>query len=793
MQRTDQPGSGVPRPGIAGTLLAIAVLAMAGTAVAQELEEIVVTAQKREVGLQTAPVAISAYSGDTLEQNKIYDLADLANSVPAFSLTALTPLDVELNIRGVTNTRLDAPTADPSVGLFLDEVYIGRTGGLNTDFYDLERVEIIRGPQGVLLGKNVVGGALSVITAAPEFERSGKLLVSAGNFNALQTSGHITGGLSDSWAGRLSFQTRDRDGYAHDVLHDRELEDLTSRQIRGQLLYENSEGLRARFSLDYNDDATNGMNAVAIAGGPNGFRPWSSLRSFLGLTDIRQSTPEDNLYAGEQWEQNNRMTREGFGLMANVEKDFGGFTFTSITGYRDAKSKQLYDQTGGGPDVFDDVADFDEFLNYVGDNFGPCPLLDPTGTDPRGCGAVLLFSSPVNEQTDIKQFSQEFRLTSTTDGRWDWIAGVYYKHDEIDKFDRFFGENITGALPTLSGESHWLNDGEMDSFAVFGQVGWNLTDTLKLSVGARWTRDDKKGTVQGIAVATGDRFNPGDAIPLTPLGATFVEGGGFTTDYGDDWSEVTPQAILEWQATDQLFLYASVAKGFKGGGFEDTPSNEAAANFAFDPEEVINYEAGFKSDFADGRARLNASFFFMDYTDLQVQQTNEDCLCNLTDNASDAEILGVEAEFQYAATEGLLISASGSFVDTEYVEFIEASGFDSSGNQLQRTPELQYSVGFDYTPAGASGPARDLAFRLGFTWQDELFWQPSNLNREGSYGLLDGRITYAPENANWSLGIWGKNLTDEEYRLNIIPFFGEEVSQFGPPRTYGVDFTYNFL
>ncbi len=767
------------------TVLAAGLLATAGTAIAQELEEIVVTAQKREVGLQTAPVAITAYSGANLEENKIYDVMDLANSVPAFSLTMNTPLDLELNIRGVTNTRLDSPTADPSVGLFLDEVYIGRTGGLNTDFFDLERIEVIRGPQGVLLGKNVVGGALSIITAAPQFEPSGRILVSAGNYNALHTTGYVTGPLADRWAGRISFQTRDRDGYAHDVLHDRELENLTSRQLRAQLLYDNDSDLRARLSLDYNDDWTNGINVVAEAGGPNGFRPWSTLRDFLGLTDIRQSTPEDNLYAGEQWEQNNHMSREGIGLMLNVEKDFDGFSLTSITGYRDAQSKQLYDQTGAGPDVFDQVADFADYAAYVANRF-------PDPTDPRSLGAVLLFSSPVNEQADIMQFSQEFRLTSTTEGRWDWIAGVYFKHDEIDKFDRFFGENITGALPTLSGESHWINDGEMDSMAAFGQIGFDITDTLKLSVGVRWTKDEKEGTVQGIAVATGDRFNPGDTVPLTPLGATFVEGGGFTTDYGDDWSKVTPQAILEWQATDTLFLYASIADGFKGGGYEDTPANPAAATFAFDPEEVTNYEVGFKTDFAEGRARLNASFFFMDYTDLQVQQTNEDCLCNLTDNASDAEIKGVEAEFQYTPVDGLLLYASGSFVDTEYIEFIESSGFDSSGNQLQRTPELQYNVGFDYTPVNAAGWASNLTFRLNYTYQDELYWQPANLNQEDGYGLVDGRISYAPMDGNWSFGVWGKNLADEEYRTNIIPFFGEEVGQYGAPRTYGVDFAYNF-
>src|SRR5690606_6453643 len=170
--------------------------AAAGAAQAQQtLEVVVVTAQRRATSLETTPIAISAFSGEALADSKIFSVGDLADSVPAFSLTAGTPLDVELNIRGITNTRLDSPTSDPSVGTFLDGVYIGRTGDLNFDFYDLERVEVIRGPQGVLLGKNVVGGALSIITAQPEFEPSGKLLVSFGNYDARLVSGHVTGGF----------------------------------------------------------------------------------------------------------------------------------------------------------------------------------------------------------------------------------------------------------------------------------------------------------------------------------------------------------------------------------------------------------------------------------------------------------------------------------------------------------------------------------------------------------------------------------------------------------------------
>src|SRR5512141_400174 len=204
-----------------------AILAVSATtpiwAAEQGLEEIVVTAQRRETSLQTTPVAISAYTGQSLADDKVFSAEDLAAAAPAFSLTAGSPLDQELNIRGITNTRLDSPTSDPSVGTFVDGVYIGRTGDYNFDFYDLERVEIIRGPQGVLLGKNVVGGALSVITAAPSQTSSSQITAGVGNYNSKFLSGYATGGLTDTLSGRLSFQYRAHDGYAEDVLHHRDV------------------------------------------------------------------------------------------------------------------------------------------------------------------------------------------------------------------------------------------------------------------------------------------------------------------------------------------------------------------------------------------------------------------------------------------------------------------------------------------------------------------------------------------------------------------------------------------
>ena len=326
------------------------------------IEEIVVTAQRRETALQTTPVAISAYTGESLADDKVFTVTDLANAVPAFSLTAGTPLDVELNIRGVTNTRLDAPTADPSIGTFVDGVYHARTGDLNFDFYDLARIEVIRGPQGVLLGKNVVGGALSIITAKPKFDPSAKVLVSYGNYNSQLISGYATGALTDKLAGRFSFQTRKHSGYARDILHDREVEDLDAVQARAQLLYEPGDGgWTVRGIIDYNKDSTNGLNSVAVEGGTpscetsylrtNCTRPWSNLRRYLGITNPRENVAQAIPYAGLRAPLQQFMKREGTGITLDIQKPFDSFNFNSLTNFRKGFGQQVYDQTGAGPEA----------------------------------------------------------------------------------------------------------------------------------------------------------------------------------------------------------------------------------------------------------------------------------------------------------------------------------------------------------------------------------------------------------------------------------------------------------
>lgn len=742
------------------------------------LEEVVVTAQRRERGLQDSPIAVSAVSGDTLRAGNILSYADLARSAASVTFTEGSPLDQELNIRGVVSVRIDSPTSDPSIGIFVDNVYVGRTGQLNTDFYDIERVEIIRGPQGVLLGKGVVGGAFSIVTAAPEREWGGLVSGSYGNYNDQKIFGHVTGPLSESLSGRISFQTQERDGFFRDILNDRDLENKSSTQVRAQLLYEPpGEDLSARLVLEYAQDDSNGIHRIGEDINPDLAGPKSFSRGRAVVAEARgglsrnESLSTHPTYVGDTEPTSQFLDRENWALSLNVEKGIGEhLNLVSVTGYRTGTSGSLYSQTGIDPRNPFNVAD------------GSVPLV---------------FDSVVSEYEDFEQFSQEVNLSyDNPESRIDWLVGAYYLTQDIQKNDIFVAHSQP-AVPgteifaeTLSGESEWLNDGGTDTLAIFGQVGFTITDQLKLTIGGRYTEDDKDGDVTGVSNKTGDFFNPDSTVALTPLSAVYSVGEGYTASYKDSWSEFTPQAILEYNPGDGFMAYVNVAKAFKGGGFEDTPSNPVAATLSFDPETVTSYELGVKMDFLDNRARVNAALYYMDYVDLQVTQTNADCLCNITDNAADAEILGLEVEMQLALTRSLRVFAGGNYMDTEYVDFVDSLGNDNSGNRLQRTPDYTYNLGFDYS-MDLAGRADALNLYMNYAYQGDFNWDPDNITEQDAYGLLDGRFSYHV-NDDVTLSAYGKNLLDEDYRVFVINFFADEVASLGAPRTFGVELNVQF-
>ncbi|WP_309644978.1 TonB-dependent receptor domain-containing protein [Phenylobacterium sp.] len=747
---------------IAGMALAMPAMAADADKGGAQLEELIVTAQKREENVQTTPLSITAVTGTSLAKDRVLTLEDLAHNMTGISFTANSPQSNEINIRGVVNTRLSSPTADQSVATFVDDVYVSRSGNLNSAFYDVARVEVVRGPQGVLLGKNVAGGAVNIISNAPSSETSGRITLTVGNYDLRQSNGYVTGAITDSLAGRFSFQTINRGGYYKDILHNTELENLDSFQARVQLAYAPTDSdFRASINVDYSKDSNDGIHRVGLKSPtlPAGFTPWSTTRALIaalrpGGLSRTESLPIWPLFKGDRAATPQGARHETYDIIIKAEKDLAeNIRLSSITGYRHNHSFTLYDQTGLGPANGFNVA-------------GP-----------------LLFAEPVNFIEGMNQVSQELRVASTdNESRFDWIVGAYYQKTNVHQYNRYWGESTV--LPTLSGESHWDDQGHNRDMAVFAQVGFDVTDTLKLDVGARYTADKKYGFQRGIIVATGDRLNPADTAPLTPLTVNFA------TPYSESWKELTPQATLRWTPDDSNMAYATVSKGFKGGGFQNSASNAFAAATPYDPETVTNYEAGYKTELFDRTVRWNTAVFYMKYKNLQVQQTLASCLCNVISNAPGATIKGFETDLQVAPTRWLRAWASASYVDATYDTFIFA-GVNNSGKRMQRTPRWQGAFGAEATTSVGSWEDA-LSARLSYRYQGRMPWAPENTTWEDGYGTLDGRIALTLPDRPWTISVYGKNLGKTIYRTNIIPFFQEEMSSFGAPRTYGIELSAAF-
>ncbi len=703
------------------------------------LEEVMVTAQKREERLQDVPAAISAVLGDDLKRNQINDVWALAATVPSFNMTQDSAVSQQLNIRGVVSVKLNDASAEPSVGMFVDEVYVPRMGSAFTDFYDLERIEVIRGPQGVLLGKNVVGGALSVITAKPSFERGAQATLSIGNYDSYMANGFLTGPLSEQWAGRFSFQVRERSGYNHNILLDRELDDLSSYQARGQLAYEGADGtLRALLSFDVGHDESNGTIRAAI----DDF-------AIPGIGTVQQYRTANGIGPRQDFStQPEYVERDTFGAMLRIDwQAFANAELTSITSFRDSEASWGYNQIGTG---------------------SPPAIVD-----------TFVF------QTETpRTFSQEVRLASTyDDSPWEWLVGAYYQHDDIDRpYQHIASTNAN--LAVFSGHSFYDASASISTAAIFGQASYEFDNGLRFVGGLRYLRDDKSG--KKIATCIDDA---GDGSCVTPL--RLSTGQTWTTTYSETWDAWTPQGTVEYRINDAALVYGTIAKGFKGGGWDFIPPTPVAATISFDPEEVVNYELGIKSDLFSRRLRLNAAVFRMDYTDLQAQRTDLTCLCLITSNAGSARIDGVEVELTALVTEGLTLRGSASALDPKYIDYDDLSGNVYDGNTMQRTPEFKYNVGFDYM-FGAGSWDDAFTLRTNYTHQSKIYWEPRNVSYEPGYGLLDASLYVQPPNASWSLNFWGKNLTDELYSQLGLPFLGDLVEVWGAPRTYGVDFTWTF-
>ncbi|MCC5886724.1 MAG: TonB-dependent receptor [Gammaproteobacteria bacterium] len=753
--------------GVLASLPASPVLAQAQQSRLQ-IDEVVVTAQRRAESMQTVAIAVSAFSEEELASRRIDGLGSLASRTPGFAIGEFMPSQPQVYIRGIGSND-DGPGADPSTAVFLDEVYVGRAAGWTANLFDLERVEVLRGPQGTLYGKNVVGGAVNMISRKPDEEFRARISGSVGSYDLREFQGLLNFPLADNLFGKIAYSSRSRDGYLKSLVGDfpeffplqdpvqlgrfNQL-DRGTESLRANLRWLASENLEINVSVDNAklDENAPGFHRV----GANA----ADVQAFSGLIENYQNRPRVNLQ-----ERSGRTTNETTGFMARVDYELGWATLTSISAYRESETLNT------------DCC----HLN----NEREAALLASSPSAPAG-GNVLLAPAGNVQDESADQFSQELRLTSTGTGALEWVAGLYYLREEarrIETFDyglgRFDGAGgVNVIVPPSLGKSD--QDARTESIAAYGQATWSVTDRMRLTAGARWTKDDKR---QATSVQAG--------------GLLFRE--TFEVNQSDSWSELTPRFVIDYQASEDVFVYALASKGFKSGGFQGQPPAEINATLPFLPETAWLYEAGIKSDWFDRRARVNLAVFYTDYSDLQVLQLltpveTPGVSVLVAQNAADARVQGVELELTVLPLPGLTVTASYAYLDATFKEFFAPSGFtlptdvdinQRKGNSLRNAPKHTASIMAQYEQVLDAGMR--LVYQLDWRYQDESFQEPDNqpVSALPSYSLLDGRISLLNATGDWELSLWAENLLNKDHFIHGFPSQNGGTMTPGAPRMFG--------
>jgi iron complex outermembrane receptor protein len=719
------------------------------------LEEVVITAEKREGTVQDTPISIAAFSGDELAQSGIVSTEALTTVAPG--LNVQREVIGKVVIRGI-GTENFSVGSDPGVAIHQDGVYLARSSTSVFEFFDTSRVEVLRGPQGTLYGRNATGGVLNIISNKPTSELEGYAKLDLGNYAKRRVEGALNVPFGESAAARFSILYAERDGYTENLFPGasaRGIKELDNQDLwaaRAQLRFDLSDAATLTFQGDISRDDSNPA-AFKYFDRSNAF--WFNPMGDQVLGDLRQVSQgyeQDVPGSTRRAPSIGRANTSGGNI--KFEWDLGSTKFTSQTAYRKTDFSWLND--GDGFDQY--------FVTYFQDD-------------------------------DSKQFTQELQLASSGDSRFDWIIGGFYL-DEKSKTFSGLAFQIGLPPPAINGI---LIDGESNtkSYSLFAQGTFDFTDRLRGTLGVRYTDDDKDGDL--IYNLFG-----GVLPPPGPMGTTWPE------VLNDSWGEVTPKIGLDFDFSDDVMGYISATRGFKSGGF-----NLIAVQAPYDPEFLWSYEVGLKTKSASGRTIANFGAFYYDYTDLQVGK-----IVNLSDvltNAAEATVKGLEAEIRTKPTDALEINLGLAWLDSEYDEFCTedpvasvdaplgaaggcpASEYQLAGKALRRAPKFSGNLGIAFEEAISAD--RIFRARADYAYKSKQYF--TQFNREevsqDGYGLINLRFGYGAADEKWLVTAFVDNVTDEAYFSTVLEsgvanaMFGVvPQAVLGAPRTYGVSLRYAF-
>ncbi|WP_143870082.1 TonB-dependent receptor [Catenovulum sediminis] len=718
------------------------------TTQAQEIETIQVTAQRKLQNIQTTPLAVSALNAEKLNQFQVEDLSDIETRIPGMSMGTLNGVQPQIFIRGIGSND-DSAGGDSSVAIFIDDVYINRAAGVQFNAFDMQRIEVLRGPQGTLYGKNGVGGVIHFIRNKPSQDEEAKITAGVGNLQHRQLNALLNTSLNKNLASRSTVSIHKRDGYVKGVEDAVQFSDVDNQAANLQLTYQTGEH-QLNLAFDYYDEAQNSI----------GHRPLGG--SIGQLIKLSQGEKANDFYrnfsSAPGWQ---KRTLQSLSLSYDTQLNWA--ELTSITAYRDIDAN-----------VQDKVSSTD--IQYT-------ELLD--------------VNNQINEQAT--QFSQELRLSGEPllQGKLNWLSGLYYLNADTKRNESFISDMgylilSTPQQPVPPGTRLQLISQaeqvvETNSYAAYGQINYQLNDTHTWTTGLRISYEQKQAT-QHAPQADG-------LIVFEPYQASAEKGFN-----NHSW-----ETMLESQWQDKLYSYVRYAQGFKSGGFQGTSPSKAAAEKPFFPETADNYEMGVRSDWFENQLRLNATAFLTEYKNLQVlrQQDAQTTIAPIIIvNAAKAQSKGLELDWIFKPAilqqKNQQVELSGylAYLDAEYKEY-ENAGNSLAGNRLRNAPKNSYAVQLSwYLNLIQAGR---VSTHIEYRYKGKTYQEPENLEASAipAYHLTNAKVKYRSTNEKWFAEIWIDNLFDKQYYIHNFasPTSTGQLAVIGTPglpRHYGINIGYTW-
>jgi iron complex outermembrane receptor protein len=774
---------------VAATLSSPALAQSTAAADDSVLAEIVVSARRREESLDRVPVSAAVMTADTMQQRGVRDASDLGRFVPNLTFDQGTgntggTANAQIFIRGVGQQDFLFMT-DPGVGIYVDGVYFPRALGAILDLVDIERVEVLRGPQGTLFGKNTIGGAINIVSRAPQDEFSAEIQGTLGNLNRRDVRAIADLPLiEDKLAAKVAVLSRSRDGLTERP-HGDALGDINRDAAQVMLRWNVTDDVTANFSADYTRIREQATNLHMVAANSAAAVPtlWNML---VGLPQYGQAWG-NQFITSDPFRTNatgpSASDLDAKGISGTIDWDAGAVAVKFITAWR-------------SQDAFFE-ADVDH---------SPLPYLQQSVDD------------------TYEMNSQELQLSGNAfDDKLGWLFGVFRLGETgHDVFEFPFARGLFDALSALPAPiiplAPYPTDGngvplfqcptapagfpcaggagnpynvaldvdqmrdnriDFDSYAAYFHGSYQLTDKLSISGGGRYSKDEKELFAFGLRRGS-------NTVSIQPMTVS------------RSWTAFTPKGSVEYQWNDSVMTYASVSKGFKSGGFNGRALTPAEVESSFDPEKTLAYEVGMKGLLFDRRLRMNLAAFFTDYTDIQlttVGASPEGAVIAVVDNAGKAQIKGLELELLGKPASGVELNLGVGYTDAEYTHLNAGVTSVTLNSRFVKTPKWSADAGAQYRVQMNS--TLDLLLRGDYSYRSKVYHQPSNIEllSTDATGLLSARIGLEAVEGKWRVSLFGSNLTDERYivsGIEALDSLGSADVTYGQPREYGVEAAWRF-